>query len=74
MLNVHLRDQSGREFGGQFRPQGFSIKDGRLLIDLEYCGTKGNKRLTVAWIDIGPAMIDDMVQAMALGSVPLAGK
>lgn len=74
MLSVHLRDQSGREFGGKFRAEAFSVKNGRLLVDLEYCGTKGNKKITFAWIDIDPALVQTMARAIADSSTAAVDK
>jgi hypothetical protein len=51
-VGVHLKDYSGREFGGEFEAIGVSVKNGKVYIELLYCGKKASKRLSVAALSI----------------------
>jgi hypothetical protein len=57
-VHLYLKDYSGRDFGGLFEAQSVTIKDGKVVIDLQYSGTKANKRLSVAAITIDQSVLD----------------
>jgi hypothetical protein len=57
-VGLHLKDYSGRDFGGEFEAVGLSVKDGKVFIELLYCGTKSSKRLSVAAVSIDQSVLD----------------
>ena len=63
-LDVHIKDYGGREFGGQYSVGKIINAQGRVIVQLDYCGTKSSKRLTTAWLDIDESVIQDMLKAI----------
>lgn len=62
-VGVHLKDYSGREFGGEFEATGVSVRDGKVYIELLYCGKKSSKRLSVAALSIDEAIFHQLSKA-----------
>jgi hypothetical protein len=71
-LNVHIKDYSGREFGGQYSVGSITRVEGRLLVQLEYCGSKSSKRLTTAWLDMEESILEDMLESASSSVVQSA--
>lgn len=65
-LDVHIKDYGGREFGGEYRVGAITIFAGRLVVELEYSGTKSSKRLTTAWLEIDDAVVEQMLKVLSL--------
>ena len=59
-VGVHLKDYSGREFGGEFEAIGVSVKNGKVYIELLYCGKKASKRLSVAALSIDETIFQQL--------------
>lgn len=70
-LNVHLKDYGGREFGGEYIVGKITPDQGRLMVLLEYCGTKTSKRLTMAWLDIDQDVVAEMVKVLSASETNL---
>jgi hypothetical protein len=63
-LDVHIKDCGGREFGGQYSVGQITTAEGRVIVQLDYCGSKSSKRLTTAWLDIDRSVVQDILKAM----------
>jgi hypothetical protein len=59
-VKIHLKDHSGREFGGDFQAGHISSRKEEFTVDLEYSGTKSSKRLGVAAIILDRAVIEQL--------------
>ena len=55
-VGVHLKDYAGRNFGGDFEVTGISSENGKILVELLYCGKKASKRLSVARLSLDPTL------------------
>ncbi|MDB5612387.1 MAG: hypothetical protein JWQ22_40 [Devosia sp.] len=60
-LDVHIKDYGGREFGGEYSVGKITTAKGRLMVQLDYCGTKSSKRLTTAWLEIDETVVREML-------------
>jgi hypothetical protein len=61
-VKIHLKDYSGREFGGDFRASHMSVRGDGFTVELEYSGTKSSKRLGVAAIVLDLEVIEELYQ------------
>lgn len=68
-LDVHIKDYGGREFGGEYSVGKITTAAGRLLVQLDYCGTKSSKRLTTAWLEIDEGAVREMLNTLVPDAV-----
>jgi hypothetical protein len=61
-VDVQLKDYAGRDFGGQFEVLSVTIKGGKMLLDLQYSGTKSNKRLSFAGLSIDQSILEQFYE------------
>jgi hypothetical protein len=59
-VEVQLKDYAGRDFGGEFEAISVSVKDGKIYIELLYCGKKASKRLSVAALSIDEGVLNQL--------------
>lgn len=70
-FDVHIKDYSGREFGGEYTVGPITTVAGRLTVQLEYCGTRSSKRLTTAWVEIDEVVVGEMLRVLNTAKVSL---
>jgi hypothetical protein len=69
-LDVHIKDYGGREFGGQYSVGQITNALGRVIVQLNYCGSKSSKRLTTAWLEIDEAVVREMLKTIGAADLP----